>query len=67
MIFDVNMGENFKSKAWFVANGHNTKSLAAMTYLYMVSRDSVWIVLTIAALNDLDILACDIHNYYLAS
>ena len=31
----------------------------------VVSRESVRIALTIAALNDLDILACDIQNEYL--
>ena len=38
-----------------------------MTYLSVVSRDSVWIALTIAALNDLDVLACDIQNVYLTA
>ena len=33
----------------------------------MVSRDSVWIALKIAALNDLDVLACDIQNTYLTA
>ena len=37
----------------------------AATYASVVSRDSVRIALTIAALNGLDILACDIHNAYL--
>ena len=36
-----------------------------MTYSSVVSRDSVWITLTIAALNDLDVLACNIQNTYL--
>ena len=33
----------------------------------MVSRDSVRISLIIAALNDLDLLACDIKNTYLTA
>ena len=57
MIFYVNMGETFRRKARFVANGNDTKNPAAMTYSSVVYRDSVWIVLTIAALNDLDVLA----------
>ena len=66
MIFDVKMGENFRRKARFVAGGHKTKTPAAMTYsLVVVSRDSVCIALMIAALNDLDIMACDIQNAYL--
>ena len=38
-----------------------------MFYSSVVSRDSVRIALTIAALNDLDILACDIQNAYLTA
>jgi hypothetical protein len=67
MIFDVKMGENFRRKARFVADGHKTKTPAAMCYSSVVSRDSVRIALTIAALNDLDILACDIQNAYLTA
>jgi hypothetical protein len=67
MIFDVKMGENFRRKARFVADGHKTQTPAAMTYSSVVSRDSVRIALTIAALNDLDVLACDIQNAYLAA
>jgi hypothetical protein len=65
MNFDVKMGENFRRKARFVADGHKTKAPAAMTYSSVVSRDSVRIALTILALNDLDIMACDIQNAYL--
>ncbi len=67
MIFDVKMGENFRRKARFVADGHKTKAPAALCYSSVVSRDSVRIALTIAALNDLDILACDIQNAYLTA
>ena len=59
------MGENFRRKARFVAYGHNTKTPLALTYSSVVSRDSVWIAMTIAALNDLDVLAYDIQNIYL--
>jgi len=51
MIFDVNMGENFRRKARLVADGHKTDSPATITYSSVVSRDSVRIALTIAALN----------------
>jgi hypothetical protein len=67
MIFDVKMGENFRRKARFVADGHKTKTPAAMTSASVVSRDSVRIALTIAAPNDLDIMACDILNSYLTA
>ncbi len=61
------MGENFRRKACLVAGGHMTDTLAAMTYSSVVSRDSVRIALTIAALNDLKVMACDIQNAYLTA
>ena len=67
MIFDVEMGENFRRKYWFVADGHKTKTLSAMTYSNVVSSNSIRIVLTVAALNDLGILECDIQNTYLTA
>jgi hypothetical protein len=67
MIFDVKMGENFRCKARFVADGHKTQTPAAMTYSSVVSRDSVRIALTIEALNNLDVLACNIQNDYLTA
>jgi hypothetical protein len=68
IIFDVKMGENFWQKARFVADGYETKKTpGAMTHSSVVSRDSVWIALTTAAPNDLDILACDIQNSYLTA
>ena len=60
MIFDIKMGENFRWKARVVADGHRTETPAALTYSSVVSRDSVRIALTIAALNDLSVLACNI-------
>ena len=67
MIFDIKMGENFRRKARMVADGHRTETPAALTYSSVVSRDSVRIALTIAALNDLSVLACDIQNAYLTA
>ena len=67
MIFDMKMGEKFRRKSRFVANGHKTQTPVAITYSYVVSRDPVIIVLTIAALNDLEMLACDIQNAYLTA
>ena len=63
-IFDVKMGKNYRRKARFVADGHKTKTPAEITYLSVVSRDLVWIALTIAELNNLDVLACDKQNAY---
>ena len=61
------MGENFRRKARFVAGGHTTDVPATLTYASVVSRDSVRIALTIAALNDLQVMACDIQNAYLTA
>lgn len=53
IIWDVKLGENFRRKARLVAGGHTTDTPATLTYSSVVSRDSVRIALTIAALNDL--------------
>ena len=68
IIFDIKMGENFHRKARFVAGGHTTEvSDSLITYSSVVSRDSVHIALTIADLNDLKVMACDIQNAYLTA
>ena len=58
MIFDVKM--DFTRKARWVKDGHSTKDPEWSTYAGYVSRDSVRIAFTYAALNDLDIFAADI-------
>ena len=65
MVFDVKMGENVCRKAQFVAGGHTMESPSTLTYTSVVSRDSVMIILLVAALNSLNIMACDIQNAYL--
>ena len=40
-------------------------TLVVLCYLGVVSRDSFIIAFLVAALNDLDILACDMSNAYL--
>ena len=65
MVFDVKMGENFHWKARFVAGGHTTETPSTLTYSSVVSRDSERIILLVAALNGLNIMACDIQNAYL--
>ena len=67
MIFDVKLGENFRRKERLVGGGHTTTAPASITYSSVVSRESIRIALTIIALNDLDILACDIQNAYLTA
>jgi hypothetical protein len=63
MVFDVKM-ESFHRKARFVAGGHMTETPVAATYASVVSRESICIALTIAALNDFDILASNVQNAY---
>ena len=63
MIFDVKM--DFTWKARFVARGDLTTATPNVTCSSVVSRDSVWLALLIAGLNDLDAMACDISNAYL--
>ena len=66
MIFDVKM-EDFRRKARLVAGGHLTDTPKCMTYSSVVSRESVRIALTIAALNDLEVKAGDIMNAYVTA
>ena len=67
MIFNIKLGENFRRKARLVGGGHQTLAPESITCFSFVSCDSVQIVLTVAALNDLDILACNILNAYLTA
>ena len=67
MIFDIKMDENFRRKARMVAGGYQTTSPTTLTYSSVVSRDSVRIALTFAALNGLQVLALDIQNTYLTT
>jgi hypothetical protein len=59
--------EDFLRKARFLAGGHTTDTPHAMTYASFVSRESVMIALTLAALNDLDTKMADIENAYLTA
>jgi Reverse transcriptase (RNA-dependent DNA polymerase) len=63
MVFNVKM--DLTRKARFVAGGHMTDPPKDTTYSSVVSRDSIRIAFLIAALNDLEILACDIQGAYL--
>ena len=54
MIFDVKM-EDFRHKVRLVAGGHRTEAPATITYASVVSRETVRLALTIAALNDLEV------------
>ena len=65
LIFDVKM--DMTRKARLVADGHKTADPEGSTYAGVVSRETVRIALTYAALNGLDIMAADIQNAYLTA
>ena len=63
IIWDVKM--DFTRKARWVKNGHLTRNPTSSTFAGVVSRESIRILLTYAALNDLDVWATDIKSAYL--
>ena len=67
IIYDVKIGENLNSKVCLVVGGHTTGAPATLTYSSVISRNSVRIALTVAALNELEVMACDIQNAYLTA
>ena len=60
MIFTVKM--DFTRKVMFVTGCHTTKALSSFTYFSVVARNSVQIVLILAALHGVDVLAADFGN-----
>jgi hypothetical protein len=63
MVFDIKM--DFSWKARFVAGGHTTEAPTSMTYSSVASRESVRLAFLIVALNDINIMSCDLENAYL--
>ena len=63
-VFDIK-SDSLARKARFVAQGNMTEPPKESTYSSVVSRDSVRLFFLLAALNDLDVRACDIQNAYL--
>ena len=66
MIFDINM-ENFRREARMVVGSHMTTAPVAVTYASFVSRETVRIDLTLAALNDLEVKCGDVLNAYITA
>ena len=62
IIYDVKM--DFTRKARWVLDGHKTENPIGSTYPGVVSRESVRIALTYAALNVLNVMAANIRNAY---
>ena len=65
LVFDVKM--DLTRKARLVADGHKTADPVGSTYAGVVSRESVRIAFTYAALNNLNVWAADIQNAYLTA
>jgi hypothetical protein len=63
IMFGIKM--DFTRKACFVAGGHTTAAPSSLTYSSVVSRDSIQLAFLIAALNDINIMSCDLENAYL--
>ena len=63
MIFDERM--DFTMKARWVLDGHKTAEPKISTYAGVVSRWSVCIALTYAAINGVDVTTANIMNAYL--
>ena len=62
-VWDVKM--DFTRKTRWALDGHKTLDPIGSTYAGVVSRESVRIALTYAALNGPDVFAADIRNAYL--
>jgi hypothetical protein len=63
LVWDLKM--DFTRKARWVLDGHRTPDPVGSTYAGVVSRESVRIAFTYAALNGVDVCAADIRNAYL--
>ncbi|KAI2504205.1 Reverse transcriptase (RNA-dependent DNA polymerase) [Fragilaria crotonensis] len=64
-VFDIKM--DLTRKARLVARGSMTEATKEETFASVVSRDTVRLFFLLAALNDLELLSCDIQNAYLAA
>ena len=60
MVFSIKM-KDFSRKAHLVAGGHMVEAPKSLTYGSVVSRESVRIPLTSAALNDLEVKTSDTY------
>jgi len=65
LIFDVKIEGT--SKARLVAAGCRTADPDGCTWADVVSRETVRLALTYAALNELDVMSSDIQNVYLTA
>ena len=52
--------KDFHRKAWFMVGGHMTYTLDINTYMSVVTRETVCIILAMAVWNDLEVKAADV-------
>ena len=64
-IFDIKLDGSRKAR--FVADGSRAELPSSITYSSVVSRDSIRILLVVAALNNLEVSCCDIQNAYISA
>ena len=62
MVFEIKMENNFRRKARLVAGGHMLDAPPILTCSSVVSRETVRVALTMAALNDLEVKASDVRS-----
>ena len=67
IISDIKLVENFRRKARYIDGGHKTDTPPHVTYSSVVSRDSIIIILFIAAVNEVEIVTGDIEIVYLTA
>ena len=65
MIFDVKLYASFTRKVRLAADEHKEDAPYSMTYSSVVSCDRVIIMLTLVALNKLDLQTANVQNAYL--
>ena len=62
MFFDVKLDAGFTQKARLLSDGNKQDTPGSMTYQSILSCDSVIIMLTLAALINMDLQTSDVQN-----
>ena len=65
MIFEVTLDAGFTPKSSVVVDGHKLDTPPSMAYEYVMSRESIRIVLMIGDINGLYVKCANVKNAYL--
>ena len=65
LVFDVKLDTGFTRKARLVADEHKVHTPPSMAYEYVMSRESIRIVLMIGDINGLYVKCANVKNAYL--